>query len=669
MSDISIPGVNSTYEKLVEALMKKERIPRDREAESLERLKLQDESWREVNKFSVEIRDAARSLYSFNNPFAEKIAESTNERSVTATASRSAKNQTVKLTVVQTAESDKFLSNEIDKNLEIKKGKYTFKIGEKTISVTWKGGKYKGFIDLINERAKNILHISEIKITPDTKALLFASEITGEKNKIEFQDDAFEFALNVGFIKKNDSSVIKTDIMHTETKPESSQKISFSETVRAKDQYSMELKISVKQSEKSAGNGGEKSESGATVSAENNGESNPIYEQIGSISYKGIIIQNEPSKDGIEPQNTEQRPSSNTTPDRHDMNVLALESSRGILIPLPPLADTEEMQTITVPLAEYGDVKSLFLNNNNSGKSIIVEEIKIYNPKTTGNYVPVNAVSYAQDAIINFEGIQIKRDKNDIDDLIPGVTLHALEPSEKQEKITVKPDVEHVKNSIIEFVAKYNRLLAQINILTQNRSEIIEELTYLSAEETEDAQKKLGLMYGDSALSSLKSNLRQMVSMPYKSSDDTPIFMLSQLGISTKSDQTGGIDMSRLRGYLEIDEKKLDDVLNNNMDAIKLFFGFDSDGDLIVDSGLAHTMYEHINPYTQRGGILGIKTNSLRTKMDSSQKRIENYDKKLEETEKALRKKYGLMEGTLKNLNKQAQTIDNFNKQNQKNNN
>ena len=167
-------------------------------------------------------------------------------------------------------------------------------------------------------------------------------------------------------------------------------------------------------------------------------------------------------------------------------------------------------------------------------------------------------------------------------------------------------------------------------------------------------------MYSDSTLITLKSNLRQTINTPYKPADDSKIFMLAQLGISTKSDSSGGIDMSRLRGYLEIDEKKLDEALNNNMEEVKLFFGFDSDGDILIDSGLAHAMYEYINPYTQRGGILGIKTDSLKVKMDSSQKRIENYDKKLAEKEAALKKKYGIMDGTLKSLQKQSQTMKNF---------
>lgn len=645
MSDLSIPGVNSTYEKLVEALMKKERIPRDREAEKLENLKLQDDSWRQINKFSLEVRNAARDLYSFNSPFVEKIAESSNERSFTAVASRGAKDQNVKLNIVQIAEADKFLTKEINKDIEIKKGKYTFKVGEKSISVNWKGGKYKGFIDLVNSKAKDILNISEIKVKPDTKSLLFSSNITGEKNRLEFADDALSMALEMELIKKNNSSAIKTSVNSLETSPESSQKIDFSEHVKAKDQYIMELTISVKDPAKPQ----------SLKTEEKNGK---IYEQIGSISYKGIVIQNEASQDGL--NKAEIKSSSVGSSSKVDMNILSLESTRGVFIPLPSLSENAETQTITIPLAEYGDVKALSINNNNSNKTIFVENIKILDPKAAGEYTPVNPVSTAQDAIVNFECIQIKRDKNDIDDLIPGVTIHAHESSEKQEKLTIKPDVEAVKNAIIELVAKYNRVFAQINILTQNKPEIIEELTYLSETEVEDAQKKLGLMYANSTLTSLKSNLRQTINMPYKPYNDSKIFMLAQLGISTKSDSSSGIDMSRLRGYLEIDEKKLDEALNNNMEEVKLFFGFDSDGDILIDSGLAHAMYEYINPYTQRGGIFGIQTDSLKQKMDSSQKRIENYDKKLAEKEQSLKKKYGVMDGTLKSLQKQSQTMKNF---------
>ena len=120
---------------------------------------------------------------------------------------------------------------------------------------------------------------------------------------------------------------------------------------------------------------------------------------------------------------------------------------------------------------------------------------------------------------------------------------------------------------------------------------------------------------------------------------------------------------------MEIDEKKLDNALETEMDAVKLFFGFDSNGDLLADSGLALSIYEQINPYTQRGGIFSAKTDTLKTKMDFSQKKIATYDKKLAEKEKQLKQKYGNLEGTLKNLQKQSQTVENFNRQNRNQNN
>ena len=59
-----------------------------------------------------------------------------------------------------------------------------------------------------------------------------------------------------------------------------------------------------------------------------------------------------------------------------------------------------------------------------------------------------------------------------IDDLVPNVTIHAHESSEKQEKLTIKPDVEAVKNAIIELVAKYNRVFATIGKIIRRKNSV-----------------------------------------------------------------------------------------------------------------------------------------------------------------------------------------------------
>ena len=60
-------------------------------------------------------------------------------------------------------------------------------------------------------------------------------------------------------------------------------------------------------------------------------------------------------------------------------------------------------------MSEYGDVNALLVNNRNTGKTVSIEGIRIYDPKAVGEYAPVNPVSVAQDAILKYEGITITR--------------------------------------------------------------------------------------------------------------------------------------------------------------------------------------------------------------------------------------------------------------------
>ena len=155
----------------------------------------------------------------------------------------------------------------------------------------------------------------------------------------------------------------------------------------------------------------------------------------------------------------------------------------------------------------------------------------------------------------------------------------------------------------------------------------------------------------------------------YMFSDTAEITMLSQLGIATNaSGYSGGYSQSKLRGYLEIDEKKLDDALANHLDDIKMLFGYDSDGDLIVDTGIAYKLDKQISAYTQTGGILAMKTSSLDSKIKSSETKITKLESQMAKKEQELRSKYSQMEGSLNSLEAQQNTISNFTKQQQNQN-
>ena len=154
----------------------------------------------------------------------------------------------------------------------------------------------------------------------------------------------------------------------------------------------------------------------------------------------------------------------------------------------------------------------------------------------------------------------------------------------------------------------------------------------------------------------------------YQTSDQAKITMLNQIGISTNaSGGNGSYSQSRLRGYLEIDEKKLEQAIENHREDIRLLFGYDSDGDLVSDRGIGVQLDKQIGAYTQTGGILSMKTSGLDSKIKSSEQKIARLEIQMDKKEADLRNKYGQMEGSLNSLESQQNSINNFTNQQNRN--
>nr|MCR4789865.1 flagellar hook protein [Treponemataceae bacterium] len=134
MADISIPGVTDKYKTndLVKSLVEVEKLPLKREQEKLEDFKVEQTNWRRVNQYMSSLRESARRLYSFDNPFIERTATSSDELAITANPDRDAPLDSFKIDVLQTASADRFLSKKIDKNQHIPEGTYKFTVGDKT---------------------------------------------------------------------------------------------------------------------------------------------------------------------------------------------------------------------------------------------------------------------------------------------------------------------------------------------------------------------------------------------------------------------------------------------------------------------------------------------------------------------------------------------------------
>jgi len=680
MSDVYVPGVKSRFnsEKIVDDLMKIERIPRDRTQNNIDTLRVQKGYWQEVGRRITTLRDSSRLLYSFQNPFNEKLGKSADDSVITATATRDALEQSMSFTVKQTAQADRFLSQPLDEKTKIDAGTYSFSVGNDEISINYRGGTLRNFAETINNRGKNKLSASLITVKPGTISLLIESKLTGSENRLGFSQDASTLATKIGMmavsndtqkdIEINDNTVRKTGQNAAnvavndgvlQVAPLSSASLPVNIAVSSDSPLVLRLETQTKVGTSDSLN----------IPQPPPGPDVPTT----SVTYGGITVQNLPSEAPL----PDFKPP--PAPARVDnMEVLNLVFSDGSTAKLSAITDSSSFTARQYNLAEVArgkTITSLNIENTNTHREVSVGKVEVLDPSSKGGLKPLNAVSTARDAIIAMEGIEVTRPSNIIDDLIPGVTLNVRGVSNKPVELKIAPNVEAVKEAIINFVGNYNRLMAEINVLTARSvysgsgyntsidDTIISELSYLTADEKAEMKTRLGAFNGDITLNNLKNHLMRTVTAPYPTSMERDLTLLAQIGVSSNASRTSGYNPSQLRGYLEIDEKNLDAALETKMPAIKELFAIDTSGDLIADTGVAYNVDTIIKPFVETGGIISLKTGTIDSRISQDEKRIVNLDRQLAAKEQDLKMQYAKMESAYSRMEKMSNSLDNFSQQ------
>ncbi|MDR2078598.1 MAG: flagellar hook protein, partial [Treponema sp.] len=208
MSDVYIPGVKSRFdtETIIDGLMKVERVPRDRVEKNVESLETEKTYWQEIGRRINTLRDSARQLYSFQNPFNERLAFSSDESVITGTATREAAEQSYRFTVKQQAQADRFLSPPLDEKFTVEGGTYSFSVGKEEISFNFRGGSLKEFADTLNRRGRDKIGASILTVRPGAKSFLIESKVTGAENRLGFSGDAAALAVRMGIVEQGNDS-------------------------------------------------------------------------------------------------------------------------------------------------------------------------------------------------------------------------------------------------------------------------------------------------------------------------------------------------------------------------------------------------------------------------------------------------------------------------------
>ncbi|MCX7031971.1 MAG: flagellar filament capping protein FliD [Spirochaetes bacterium] len=664
MSDITIPGVTSKVDtkKIIDALMEVERQPLKRMQADADLLAKRKTAWQDFNRSLTTLREGTRGLYGFENPFNDRIVDSSDAKAITATATRQAIDETLAVAVRRVATADRFLSRSLGRDFAVDAGNYVFSVGGKEIKLAYSGGSLKDFAEALTRKGGEHLRASVVNDTKETQVLLIESKKTGAENRLVLSGAAADLGVKTGMLERRlaasreitltergvaawsktlDPSQYKlTDGVLT-LEPGAELKVPVQPSVALDERMVLELSVKVELLSEEA------------AAAPPTG---PRVPETGSIEFGGVRIESGRSEAPLPEWEAPKKPEKVSDP-----QVLFLESG-GKLVALPGLADSGEFQKITIEVGKLaGSIDSLDLRNRNTHRRISITDVALVDVTQRGDYVPVNAVSEAADAVLSLDGIEVTRPSNVIDDVVPGVTLTLKAPSKDPVDLTVHRDAKAIKDTVLSLVGAYNRIITDVDVLTRKDAAVIAEAGYLTDEEKKKATERLGLLTGETMLTNLKASMQQIMMNAYPTSRSRDLALLAQIGIATDLRRPGsGVDKTRLRGYLEADEAKLENAIASMPDAIRELFGNDTDGDLVVNTGVAYSLDALLRPFVQTGGILPNRVTGTDTQIARSAREISDYEKRLTAKEAELKRKYGLMESALNEMDKNSQTLKNF---------
>ena len=648
MSDVLIPGVSNSSgmntSKMVDDLMEVERIPVRRMERQVETYEDQKDVWQAMGRQLGRLRDTSRTMYGFENPFRDRIAMTSNQSVLRATASRQAEEGIEEVTVVQTAGRDRFASNPVSRDFEIPSGRYEFSLGDETQTLRFSGGSLRDFSAEINQRLDDIVRATVVPNTRETQVIVFEGQREGAHARLDFGRDTIPLMRRVGVISR--------------PRPEKSVALLQEESLVLQPGQRERLPLPAPFTIDPAMVLRFRARSTNLPRAEWAPPPPPpgvAMPEPGETTFQDVTIQNEQLGFSLP------RPGVPEPPAFVENNEAMVIVGSGREQVLPPLPVSDDFQTVEIPAAALLSRATAFaFDNKNTHRILEIRDIEIFDPTARGGSEPLNQLDAARDARLKYNGIEVLRDSNEIDDLIPGVTLELLRSSpEEPIEVDVQPDRETAKDSIIQFIGYYNQVVRDINIYTRSEQSLIDQIEYFDEEERATMKERLGIFQGESSLNQLRSQMQTIMMNPYETGPSDKYRLLAKIGISTNASGTGGeYDTTRLRGYLEIDEAVLDEALASDFESVGRLFGTDTDGDLVVDTGVAVALERYVAPYVRTGGIIAGRTDGLDTRIDQTEDRISRYNDRLKGYEQELRSNFGRMEGMMKQLEESSRALD-----------
>ncbi len=268
-----------------------------------------------------------------------------------------------------------------------------------------------------------------------------------------------------------------------------------------------------------------------------------------------------------------------------------------------------------------------------------------------------DSTSCGQNSQIELNGVVINKNSNKF--TIEGLSFNLKETSDEETVINVARDTQGAFDAIKNFVDEYNKVIEAINgKLYEERFRDYPPLTDEQKEDLSDREVELweqksrsGLLRNDPVLSSIVSQMRTLMYQQVEGTGSV-YSTLSSIGIKTR-------DYKEF-GKLHIDESRLKEALNNDLEGVVSLFS--QSGEVDSQKGLAVRLYDAVNSgITRLSDKAGSSTSLITYDNSYIGKRIREMDKRIESMEEYLLRledkywrQFTAMEKALNEMNSQS---------------
>jgi flagellar hook-associated protein 2 len=661
MGDILLPGIsnnNMDVKGIIDRLVKVENKKLERLEADKDVLNKEKSSWSTLGIKTKELQEATHRLYGFRAPFDDKIAISSDESLLTATATRAADPLTASVRIEKVAQNERILSDPIDADKILDSMTLRFSVGEEQLEVFFAGGRIEDLVKAINDQAGDHIRAKLTRDTENTAVIILEAKETGKANRISVTDEeSTELLHELGFFEKErgpriEASISPDSVQPVEEpqgdgvavldgvltlEPESSAELPVG-PVAARDSVVVSVRMRA-----------------LDISEEKVEKRPPTWpdlRDIGHVTVEDIEIRGGGPVVSVEEE--EEKPPPPREPVVEN-TVLGLKTDDGrtLLYSAEELGpDFREYRFRLTDVMEEGSIASRVLfRNQNTGRRIEYRDLSVEDTAVREGARPKHLVQEARDAVIYIDGVRVERESNQIDDAIKGVGLQVKAKSPVDVQLVVDRDYEKITGDIVNMIGKYNELLQYIN-----------DQTKVTASGNLDEENEVGTLSGDITIMGLKSKLQTIMMNPYPTDRGKELNLLAQIGISMGAANSNWTDIRS--GYLQVDEDSFVEAFNRNPDAIKQLFGSDSNNDTVIDNGVAYVLDTTLKGYTdQRDGIIAYHLKNTDTKIKDQQRNIEDWNEHVEEYRKKLERDFTIMQQSLNELEQNQKRLDNFSNQ------